>query len=230
LSEIRWAVSQFLEAAAGTADDPSMRSASPPTGPGSRSASIVILFMAAASGVGCATGPTAPKGIEPRAHLTPVDYYPLTPGWKWAYDVEKDDVNILATYAVVERNGDTALVQAGDERLAYAVLSDGVAQKDGRSLGDYVIKGPIAVGTEWPVAGGKARISAVGADFVMGSGERYLGCVVVEATRTEPMRVTRTTFAPDVGPVEIDLQVLEGDKFTTLTRARLRALTRPDAP
>ena len=31
------------------------------------------------------------------------DYYPLMSGWKWAYDVEKDGMNILAIY--VSSNG-----------------------------------------------------------------------------------------------------------------------------
>jgi hypothetical protein len=41
------------------------------------------------------------------------------------------------------------------------------------------------------------------------------------------VRVTRTTFAPDLGPVMLELQVQDGPKFTTVTRARLRAVTRP---
>ena len=65
------------------------------------------------------------------------------------------------------------------------------------------------------------------ADFKADSGERYLGCVVVEVTRTEPVRIARTTFAPDLGPVELEMQVQDGPKFITTTRARLRAVTRP---
>ena len=94
-------------------------------------------------------------------------------------------------------------------------------------LGDYVIKNPIAAGAEWPVSGGKARIASVTADFRMESGEHYLGCIVVEVTRTEPVRIARTTFAPDLGPVALEMQVQDGPKFVTTTRARLRAVTRP---
>jgi len=177
--------------------------------------------------LGCATGGGAPAGISPRANLTAADYYPLGTGWKWAYDVEKEGVNILATYVVLEHSGDTAIVQAGDERLAYAVTASGVAQKDGDRMGDYVIKGPIQVGAEWPVDGGRARIASVTSDFKLDSGEHYLGCVVVEVTRTDPVRITRTTFAPDLGPVMLELQVQDGQKFVTVTRARLRAVTRP---
>jgi len=191
-------------------------------------AKVVVVGLAV---VGCATTGGTSNDIKPRANLTAADFYPLTPGWKWAYDVEKDGMNILATYAVLERNGDTAVVQAGDERLTYAVTAEGIAQKDGGMLGDFVIKNPVQVGAEWAVEGGRAHIASVTADFKMDSGEHYLGCLVVEVTRTDPVRVTRTTFAPDLGPVLLEMQVQEGagpgQRLTTVTRARLRAITRP---
>ncbi len=191
--------------------------------------SFVAVVVVGLSATGCATTGGTSNDIKPRANLTAADFYPLAPGWKWAYDVEKDGINILATYAVLERNGDTAVVQAGDERLTYAVTPEGVAQKDGGMLGDFIIKNPVQAGAEWMVDGGRAHIVSVSADFKMDSGEHYLGCLVVEVTRTDPVRVTRTTFAPDVGPVMLEMQVQEGQgqKFTTLTRARLRAVTRP---
>jgi hypothetical protein len=185
-------------------------------------------------GVGCATTGGTSNDIKPRSNLTAADFYPLQPGWKWAYDVEKDGMNILATYAVLERNGDTAVVQTGDERLTYAVTPEGIAQKDGGMLGDFVIKNPVQVGAEWAVEGGRAHVVSVTADFKLDSGEHYLGCLVVEVTRTDPVRVTRTTFAPDLGPVLLEMQVQSGpgpgqaQQLTTLTRARLRAVTRPE--
>jgi hypothetical protein len=193
-----------------------------------RASSLVVGVLLLAA-IGCATTGGTSNDIKPRANLTAADFYPLVPGWKWAYDVEKDGLSILATYAVLERNGDTAVVQAGDDHLTYAVTPDGIAQKDGGMMGDYIIKNPVREGAEWPVEGGRAHIASVSADFKMDSGERYLGCLVVEVTRTDPVRVTRTTFAPDLGPVLLEMQVQEGpgQKFTTLTRARLRAVTRP---
>jgi hypothetical protein len=189
--------------------------------------SLVAAVVVGGLLLGCATGGGTPNDIKPRPNLTAADFYPLAPGWKWAYDVEKDGMNILATYAVLERTGDTAVVQTGDEKLTYAVTPDGVAQKDGGMLGDYVLKNPITAGAEWAVEGGRAHVASVTADFKLDSGEHYLGCVVVEVTRTDPVRVTRTTFAPDLGPVMLEMQVQDGEKFTTVTRARLRAVTRP---
>jgi hypothetical protein len=196
---------------------------------GSLGASVAALVVvgAASLATSCATGGVVANDIKPRANLTAADFYPLAPGWKWAYDVEKDGINILATYAVVERTGDTAVVQTGDEKLTYAVTPDGIVQKDGGMVGDYIIKNPVKAGAEWAVEGGQAHIASVTADFKLDSGEHYLGCIVVEVTRTDPVRVTRTTFAPELGPVVLELEVQEGAKFTTITRARLRAVTRP---
>jgi hypothetical protein len=192
-----------------------------------RSLAAVVVFAVGSLSMGCATEGAAPNEIKPRANLTAADFYPLAPGWKWAYDVEKDGINILATYAVVERTGDTAVVQTGDEKLTYAVTPEGIVQKDGGMIGDYIIKNPVKAGAEWAVEGGRAHVASVTADFKLDSGEHYLGCIVIEVTRTDPVRVTRTTFAPDLGPVMLELQVQDGAKFTTITRARLRAVTRP---
>jgi hypothetical protein len=176
----------------------------------------------------CATsGGSGPEVVRPRANATAADYYPLANGWKWAFDVEQDGVNILATYAVLERNGDVAVVQAGDEKLMYAVTPEGVAQKDGDMMGDYVIKNPLRAGTEWNVAGGRAKITSVTEEVNVDSVGRYAGCVVVEVTRVSPMRVTRTTFAPDLGPIALEMQVQDGQTFKTTTRAKLRAVTKP---
>jgi hypothetical protein len=175
----------------------------------------------------CATSGGGGDTIRPRAGSTAADYYPLSDGWKWAFDVEQDGMNILATYVVLERKGGVAVVQAGDERLTYVVTPDGVAQFEGNAIGDYVIKNPIAKGAEWTVAGGRARIASVDEQVNIESSGRYAGCVVVEVTRSDPARVTRTVFAPDLGPVALEMQVQEGAKFVTTTRARLRAVTKP---
>ena len=182
--------------------------------------------LAAALAAGCAGGSNGPGANGPRKNLTAADYYPLAQGWKWAYDLEKDGQKILAVYAVLERSGDTAVVQAGEDRLSYAITPEGIAQKDGPTVGDYVIKNPVTVGTEWPVAGGTAKVVAVANEVTVGAG-RFSNCVVVEVTRSDPVRVARTTFAPDVGPVALEFQVQDGNRFVTSTRASLRSVTKP---
>ena len=93
--------------------------------------------------------------------------------------------------------------------------------------GDYVIKNPVKAGAEWPVERGQGAHRLGDGRLQLESGEHYLGCIVIEVTRTEPVRITRTTFAPDLGPVVLEMQVQDGAKFITTTRARLRAVTRP---
>jgi hypothetical protein len=196
----------------------------PPTG----AVTVSVLAMALAVwGAACATtGPGGgPAAAAPRTFVA-ADLYPLDVGWKWAYDLEKDGQKILATYAVLERSADTAMVQGGEDNMMYAISAEGVAQKDGPVVGDFIIKNPIQAGAEWAVAGGRARIAAVGQAVTVTAGT-FANCVVVEVRRTDPVRAVRTTFAPGVGPVIIELQIQVGGDLTTVTRATLRAITKP---
>ena len=191
----------------------------------------VLAFALAApavgvAGAGCAT--TAPGQAKhiPRVGLTAADYYPLGEGWKWAYDLEKDGQKILATYAVIERTPTGATVLAGMERLSYVLTPDGIAQSDDSTVGDFVLKNPIAKGATWPVADGMAQVVSTTEEVTVDAGHFY-DCAIVEVTRSDPARIARTTFAPDVGPVAIEYQVQDGGKYVVTTRARLRSVTKP---
>jgi hypothetical protein len=184
-------------------------------------AALLVGGASCASTTGAGSAPAGPPKT-----VTAADLYPLEVGWKWAYDLVKDGQTMLALYSVLDRTGDTATVQAGEDQLSYAIAPDGIAQKDGPVVGDFIVKNPVAVGTEWPVAGGRARITAVAQTINVTAG-RFDDCVLVETTRADPPRAVRTTFAPGVGPVIIELQIKVGGEMTTVTRATLRALTRP---
>jgi hypothetical protein len=175
--------------------------------------------------LGCATAPTSVPAGDVKAHVA-ADYYPLDAGWKWAYDLERSGDHMLAVYTVLERTPDAAIVQAGEERLEYAISAQGVAQKDGVTVGDFVLKNPITLGAEWPVFAGRARIASVD-QLVHGSSGDYPGCIVVETMRTDPVRLSRTTYAPGVGPVAIEVQVQSEGRFVTTLRASLRGTTKP---
>jgi hypothetical protein len=188
---------------------------------------FALLATAAAVGGGCATESGDRSGAgQPRKDLSASDYYPLNAGWKWAYDLEKDGQKILAVYAVVERGADMAVVQSGDDRLVYAITPAGIAQKEGATVGDFVLKNPLALGNQWAVAGGTAKIVSTTQEVTVDAGH-FTSCLVVEVTRSDPVRVARTTFAPEIGPVKLELQVQDGARFITPTRANLRAVTRP---
>ena len=173
-------------------------------GAGRRLLGLALAAALVAGGASCASTGAGAAPSGPPKTFTAGELYPLEAGWKWAYDLVKDGQTMLALYSVLDRTGDNATVQAGEDQLGYAITPQGIAQKDGPVVGDFIVKNPVAVGTEWPVAGGRARITAVAQSVNVMAG-RFDDCVVVEATRANPPRVARTTFAPGVGPVIIEL-------------------------
>jgi hypothetical protein len=184
-----------------------------------------VLVAALVSGCASTTTTKAPAAVAQK-DLRAADYYPLEPGWRWAYDLEKDGDKMLAVYSVLERTADTATIQAGDDRLTYAITPEGIAQKDGPTVGDFVLKNPPLMGGEWPVQGGTAKVVAAGQQVTVAAG-KFDNCVVVEVTRSDPVRIARTTFAAGVGPIALEFQVQDGGKFVTVTKASLRAVTKP---
>ncbi|HVR64668.1 MAG TPA: hypothetical protein VMU50_22365 [Polyangia bacterium] len=183
-------------------------------------------MLVAAAPPGCAGGSTAVAPDSPPVPLAAAEYYPLQPGWKWSYDIEKDGQHILAFYAVVSRSGDTAIVQAGDEQLSYAVTPLGIARKEGGVIGDFLIKDPLSPGATWSLAQGKAQVVSLGQPATVLAGT-FKNCIVVEETRSEPTRIVRTTFAPGTGPISVEASVQDGGRFVTTMRASLRGMTRP---
>jgi hypothetical protein len=181
-------------------------------------------LLALVATAGCASTPPATVQTAPKATAAS-DYFPLDPGWKWAYDLEREGQHMLAVYAVLERVPGGAVVQAGDERISYAVNQEGIALIDASGR-DFVLKNPIARGASWPVFAGTATITAVDKKVSGPSGD-YANCVVVETLRKEPNRLSRTTFAPGIGPVSIEVQVETQGRFVTTLRADLRGATRP---
>lgn len=196
-----------------------------------RSSFSKIFFVAVAIGssavgaLGCGTKP-APPAAQPSRSLAAEDYYPLSPGWKWAYDLEREGDRVLAVYSVLERTSEKVVVQAGDDRLTYAVTAAGIAQHDAGSAGDFLLKNPPALGAEWPVFGGRAKVAAVNQQVSVPAGD-YAGCLVVETLRSDPVRLSRTTYAPGVGPIAIEVQVQDQGRFVTTLRASLRGVTKP---
>jgi hypothetical protein len=189
----------------------------------------LLPLLLCALALGCATTPTAPSSAP--AAPPPEDaaaYYPLAPGWKWAYTIERGGDRMLATYAVLERIAETAIVKAGEERLTYVVMPDGVARREGLNVGDYLLKTPVRAGASWPLAGGEAHVVAVGRTVTVPAGT-FPSCATVEESRSSPQRVVRTVYAAGVGPVMLEVQVHDPatGQFVTETRAQLLGVTRP---
>jgi hypothetical protein len=187
----------------------------------------LALFLAGSlSGLACATTQKTPARTPPPEQAAA--YFPLAPGWKWAYEIEKSGEKILATYAVLQQTGDTVIIQAGEERNGYAILPEGIARREDLNPGDFILKTPIRAGATWPLAGGKATVVAVGEDVTVPAGT-YANCAVVEEARSSPNRVLRTTYAAGVGPIALEYQVSnpETRTFDVVLRARLLGFTRP---
>src|SRR5688572_1236792 len=167
---------------------------------------VLLPFMLVAL-AGCAgqkAGAGAASAGQPTEDAR--QYYPLETGWRWAYDVEKGGERILAIYAVIERQGDSAVLQAGEERISYLLLPDGIARRAKTKempQGDYLLRTPIRAGASWPIEGGTATVAAAGLTVTVPGGT-YQGCAVVEESRSEPTRLVRTTYAPGAGPVLIE--------------------------
>jgi hypothetical protein len=144
-------------------------------------------------------------------------------------EIERDGDKVLAPYAVAERTADSVVVRNGDERITYAISPEGIARRDGTTVGDFVLRTPIRKGTSWPIQGGEATIVDVGGQVTLPS-DTYRDCAVVEEVRRDPSRVTRSTYCRGTGPVEIEVRVFEPWKksFETMAHARLLSVTRPE--
>jgi hypothetical protein len=177
--------------------------------------------------LGCATTSPAPATGGPPPDDAAA-YYPLVRGWSWAYNVERDGDTLLLIQSVLDRSGDTAVVQAGDQRLSYALDRDGIARREGLRTSDYVLRSPVRAGASWPIEGGEAKVIAVGQTVTVPGGT-FPQCATVEESRTNPQRINRTAYCAGVGPVTIEVQVhdpLTG-QFKLEMRAALRGVTRP---
>jgi hypothetical protein len=124
------------------------------------------------------------------------------------------------------------VLQAGDEKLVYAVRPDGIVRGEARDAPapDFLLKSPIRAGTQWPIDGGTATVASVGKTVVVPAGE-FANCAVVEENRSSPARLVRTTYAPGTGPIAIDMLVHDDatGAYEPALRARLRGVTAPGA-
>lgn len=179
--------------------------------------------------MGCASSGATVSVGTPVVATNVLAYYPLLPGWGWAYEVESEGTTVLALYSVSERRNAIAVVKHGDERIEYALLADGIARREAGRLGDYILKAPMRPGETWRLSDGTATVTETGKDVMLPSG-RYRDCAVVEEARRNPKRVTRTTFCRLVGPVVIEVLVFNPTKhdYDGTVHARIMSLSRPE--
>ena len=171
-----------------------------------------LLWLASA----CASGPT-PR--PEAAVVTPERLYPLTLGSAWSYDVDAGDGEaVLAITRVVEAGPGYAGVLGGEGVRRYELRPDGVFQG---ALGGYLLKAPIAANASWDAGRGvTARVAETGVAVETAAG-RFSGCVRVVEEGAASGAVVRTTYCPDVGPVEVESRIVL-DHGAVQVIARLR--------
>lgn len=186
------------------------------------------LFMLSAL-VACATtqGKSQTASVQSQSAA---DYYPLKTGWGWAYNVEQGGQDVLAVFTVVGNEGNQVTILNAGKQLTYALNHEGIARSENGNIVDYLLKNPIVLNNSWTVAGGVADIVRVGETITLPSGT-YPGCIMVEERRQAPLRITRTTYAQGIGPIEMEMRVQNPltQLFETQVHARLLSVTRPEA-
>jgi hypothetical protein len=149
---------------------------------------------------GCPSARTA----GPVGPLTAQVLYPMGDGYTWTYDIDTEtEVNNLGITRVTRVAGDTVEVttDAGETHV-YERRVDGIYRSD---AGVWLLREPIAVGTEWPsLAGRTARITSVTETVDVFAGH-YGGCVEVREEGGDSGRAIRTVYCRDVGPVLIEV-------------------------
>ncbi|MET0282820.1 MAG: hypothetical protein ABW352_00040 [Polyangiales bacterium] len=136
------------------------------------------------------------------AKLTVERLYPLRAGSVWSYDVDTGEgPPTLAITRVTHAGEGKAEVSSGGAPITYEQRSDGLFRAD---RGVYVLKEPLAQGTQWDVGqGGTASITAVGKHVSTVAGE-FDGCLEVTESEPAAQKQVRTVFCPDVGPAEVE--------------------------
>jgi hypothetical protein len=163
---------------------------------------VGALLIALALASGC--GPTVAETKRPvqfQADAKPSLFFPLAEGTAWSYDVTDESTGgkILLVNRVEKRDGEVATMFGGPDPLSYQDKGDAIVRLPS---GSVILRGPFAVGTEWAIEGGKARITSIDATVQTGAG-KLAPCVAVEEVTDERRVVTR--YAPEVGPVEVEV-------------------------
>lgn len=154
---------------------------------------LLVLLLCACGGAQTGTGRSGPRGAE--------DYFPLTEGTAWSYDVDDGVGTVLAISRVESRSGRRAnVIDPAGIVVPYEVRDDGIFRPD---KGVYLLREPLTVGASWTsTAGMTARVAAVDRVVETPAG-RFTGCLeVVQEGGDAGLHIT-TDYCPEVGPVKV---------------------------
>jgi len=155
-------------------------------------------FLASIVIAGCG-GTQQRTATESGNALDPQRLYPLKPNAAWSYDVDLGGgQTTLAVSRVDAVSGTQTRVEVAGRNHNYQMRPEGIWRVD---HGVWLLKRPIAVGANWPtLKSGTAKVISVNRKISTMAGT-FTGCVVIEEEAATFS--IRTTYCPDVGPVEL---------------------------
>lgn len=167
----------------------------------------IILFCALAA-TACTTAAKATVPTKPV--ISAGDYYPLTIGLTWSYEVKLLGETRMIDVTTLRKNADGFV----EDSTGAQFLVDGFGVRDQKR---YLLRNPIATGTKWTNV---VSVSSVEAYEIIAANQpceapagKWDGCVVVESrnrVQEGTTLVNEMTFAPGVGIVRLST-VLESN-------------------
>ena len=180
-----------------------------------------VLLTAASAAAGCHAETKSDEFVY-RPDLRPSVYFPLAVGTAWSYNVTdpaRADTLLLIN-RVISRDGNRAIFSAPPDPMAYVDAGDRITMEP---AGKIVLQAPLTVGAQWPIKGGTATIRSVDARAETPAGT-WSSCLVVEEN-LGPGRVV-TTYAPNVGPVQVEVYGRDLQVEIPMSRAVLRGYSK----
>ena len=167
---------------------------------------LILTSVLALAACTATTKTTTPS--KPEIHAS--DYYPLSIGVTWSYEVKLLGETRMIEVTTLRKNGDGFV----EDSTGAQFMVDGFGVRDQKR---YLLRNPIAAGTRWTNV---VSVSSVEAYEIIAANQpceapagKWEGCVVVESrNRVEEgtTLVNEMTFAPGVGIVRLST-VLESN-------------------
>jgi hypothetical protein len=157
-------------------------------------------------------------------------FLPLVDGTIWAYDARDDETGNQGMFVTRARRlpGPRFSLASSQSSHVLEVRADGIARAESSA---YILKAPLAPGSEWPgEAGSIVHVAAIDRLVEVPAG-KFAGCVeTIEELRAasgkDPSRRITTTYCPDVGITLLHAEAWENGHHAG-ERATLRSFGKP---
>ncbi len=155
----------------------------------------LLISLALGCVVACAGRQASPSASAPGL----ADFYPLSAGNAWSYDVDTGDASTtLATTRVESSVEGFAVVRTGESVVQYELSPHGIRLASEKA---WLIRSPLRVGSSWPARGGRsAQLVSTDTSIETPAGA-FVACLEVVERGGELDLEVRTVYCPRVGPV-----------------------------